>query len=280
MGRFRPDNNLLGFKAIQINGGEFLMDKDSETSQDGVCVVTLSSWHDFHEKVRSIKSRRGYVWRGQRKDEDNGWFLISSFDREVQTKNKNDRTEKLKLHLKNFKEEMNKSYPNVLPQDEVDIWALGQHYGLQTPLLDWTLSPYIAAYFAFIEGTEANDLNDRYRYVYALNRSLERLISKEKKANQVLSSGRSIPFVDKLPYLNPRFVAQKGILTKAFQGNSIKAYVQSFSRKRPSEVVIVKLKIPTKDREKCLQDLHLMGIDHTSLLLDLRDVTDRCNRKL
>ena len=270
----------IGRHGYSNKWSEFLMDKDSDTSKNGVCVVTFSSWQDFHEKVRSIKSRRGYVWRGQRKDEDNGWFLRSSFDREVQTNSKHDRTEKLKLHLNNFKEEMNKFYPNVLPQDDVNIWALGQHYGLQTPPLDWSLSPYIAAYFAFIEGTAANDLNNHYRYVYVLTRLLERLISKEKKANQVLSSGRSVPFVDKLPYPNPRFVAQKGIFTKAFQGNHIERYVQSFSRKRPGEVVIVKLKIPTKDRETCLQELHLMGINHTSLLLDLRDVTDRCNGKL
>jgi len=248
--------------------------------EEGVRIVTLSSWQEFHQKVRSLKSKRGYVWRGQKKDENSGWSLHSSFDRKVQIKDQRDRAKKLKHHLDNFKEAMNKSYPNVLPQDDVDVWALGQHYGLKTPLLDWTLSPYIAAYFAFIEGIDQNDRNDCYRYVYALNRSLERLMSKRKKASQILSSDRSVPFIDQLPYPNPRFTAQKGIFTKAFHGNDIGKYVQNFSRKRPSEVVIVKFRIPTKDREECLRDLHLRNIDHTSLLLDLRDVVDCCNSKL
>jgi hypothetical protein len=264
-----------------MSGAEFTMNENNDDIlKDGVRIVTLSSWQEFHQKVHSLKSKRGYVWRGQKKDEDNGWFLQSSFDRKVQTKDQHDRAKKLKLHLDNFKEAMNKSYPNVLPQDDVDIWALGQHYGLKTPLLDWTLSPYIAAYFAFNDGIDTNDRNDRYRYVYALNRSLERLMSKRKKASEILTSDRSVPFIDKLPYPNPRFTAQKGIFAKAFQGNDIGKYVQSFSRKRPSEVVIVKFRIPTKDREKCLCELHLMNIDHTSLLLDLRDVVDRCNSKL
>lgn len=248
--------------------------------KDGVRIVTLSAWQEFHQKACSLKSKRGYVWRGQKKDENSGWSLQSSFDRKVQIKDQRDRAKKLKHHLDNFKEAMNKSYPNVLPPDDVDVWALGQHYGLKTPLLDWTLSPYIAAYFAFIEGIDQNDRNDCYRYVYALNRSLERLISKRKKASQILSSDRSVPFIDQLPYPNPRFTAQQGIFTKAFQGNDIRKYVQSFSGKRPSEVVIVKFRIPTKDREECLRDLHLRNIDHTSLLLDLRDVVYCCNSKL
>ena len=252
-------------------------ENNDDIFKDGVRVVTLSSWQEFSQKVFSLKSKRGYVWRGQKKDEDNGWFLQSLFDRKVQTKDQHDRVQKLKLHLDNFKQEMNKSYPNVLPQDDVDIWALGQHYGLKTPLLDWTLSPYIAAYFAFNEGNDANARNDLYRYVYALNRSLERHMSKLTKAGEILSSDRSVLFIDKLPYPNPRFTAQNGILTKAFHGNDIGQYVQSFSRKKPSEVVIAKFRIPTKDREKCLSELHLMNIDHTRLLLDLRDVVDRCN---
>lgn len=257
------------------------MNEDNEDIlKNGVRVITLSSWEEFHQNVRSLKSKRGYVWRGQKKDEHKGWFLQSSFDRKVQTNGQQDRSKKLKLHLDNYKKEMNKSYPNVLPKDDIDIWAIGQHYGLMTPLLDWTLSPYIAAYFAFNEENNANDQNDRYRYVYALNRSIERLMLKQKKVSKVLSSDRSVPFIDRLPYPNPRFTAQKGIFTKAFHGNDIWKYVQSFSKKRPSEITIVKFRIPVEDREKCLHDLHLMNIDHTSLLLDIRDVVDRCNSKL
>lgn len=272
---------MLGVTAVITSGTEFPMDENSDNIfKEGVRIVTLSAWDEFHQKILGLKSRRGFVWRGQKKDEDNDWFLHASFDRKVKSKNQHDRVEKLKRHLNKFKSEMNKSYPNVLPQDEVEIWALGQHYGLKTPLLDWTLSPYIAAYFAFIEWNDPNDRNDRYRYVYALNRSLERLLSKRKKASEILSKERSVIFIDKLPYPNPRFTAQEGILTKAFHGNDIVKYVKFFSKKRPDEEVIVKFRIPTKDRKKCLHALHLMNINHMSLMLDLRSVVDYCNSKL
>lgn len=250
---------------------------DNIVSKDGMHIITLSSWQEFHQEVNSLKSKRGYVWRGQKRDETSGWSLQPSFDRKVQSKSRTDRSKKLKRHLKTFKEAMNKFYPGILPRDDIDIWALGQHYGLKTPLLDWTLSPYIAAYFAFSEGVDQNEKQDNFRYVFALSRSIERLISKQKKASQVLSSARSVPFVDRLPYLNPRFTAQKGIFTIAFKGNDVQEYARTFSRQRPGEVVILKFRIPTRDREKCLSDLRLMNIDHTSLLLDLRPVVDHCN---
>lgn len=274
--------NLSGITAVLIRGTKLTMDKNTNDNnlKDGILTETLSSWQEFHQKACSFKSKRGYVWRGQKRDENGGWSLESSFDREVQIKDQSYRDNKLKHHLDNFKEAMNKSFPNVLPRDDVAVWALGQHYGLKTPLLDWTLSPYIAAYFAFVEVIDKNDRNDCYRYVYALNRSLERLMSKLKNPSQLLSSDRSVPFIDQLPYPSPRFTAQQGIFTKAFHGNDIQKYVQIFTRKRPGEVLIVKFKIPTKDREECLRNLHLMNIDHTSLLLDLRKVVDYCNSKL
>jgi hypothetical protein len=63
------------------------------------------------------------------------------------------------------------------------LWALGQHYGLASPLLDWTESPFVAAYFAFIDtGERQTD----FRAVYCLHRP-----SVEKKAKQLLAEKRS-----------------------------------------------------------------------------------------
>lgn len=115
--------------------------------------LALESWDQFKKDLipylfDGAPFRSGqYLFRGCG---DAEWQLISSFDRRFGFL-PSDRRLALWTHLlAAFKEGCagHGVAPDVLADDRA-LLAFGQHHGLPTRLLDWSLSPYVAAFFAF-----------------------------------------------------------------------------------------------------------------------------------
>lgn len=264
---------------------------NKQSYEKGVLTLNLNSWSDFHDVVSVFKNNLNYIWRGQRcyseeikKSEDREkWKLRSTFDRKFS--NESNRGESLDRILNTFKKRL-KELPNAYNIDfskNYEIWAIGQHYGLNTPLLDWTESPYIATYFAFykIRGT-------KHRVVYALNRVIKRLILKEKdpKTEEVLSKQRKIEFDFDKSHFDPkhhqRLINQKGAFTKAFSGDDIKSIVKEFWEKDNREkknyttkAIFVEIIISDKFQDECLAALKAMNITHGTLFPDYAGAVNR-----
>ncbi len=252
--------------------------------EKGVLTLRLSLWDEFKDVMKKFDEKTDYIWRGQRcycKE----WKLKSSFDRKLsELPNDNERGKKLQEILNEFKrglKDLTDTKSNDFTDDE--IWAIGQHYGLPTPLLDWTECPYISAYMAFYKKNRNKQTENRV--IYALNRALKLYLLKIKdsKSKKVLSRERFVEFPDLLNNLdemqNERLKKQKGKFTKALNGDDIKLNVERFLEKNKynHEIFLVEILIPNVERDRCLEFLESgKGITHGKLFPDYAGVVEIC----
>jgi len=118
--------------------------------------IHIHNWSDFESKIGNLK-RREWLFRGQSRA---SWHLDTSYSRlfrDIQpiienakgSERKFAEAEHERLLVRAFQKNANLYLP-FLPERKktLDWLAIMQHYGTPTRLLDVTLSPYIALYFA------------------------------------------------------------------------------------------------------------------------------------
>lgn len=116
-----------------------------------------NTWKEFREYIDSTFIHfTDYIFRGHRQDDQ---LLESTIDRlfkKINMKPPYDVNKMVISHLEKFKRAIrSRRGTNPSPLDNDQIWALGQHFGLATPLLDWTSSPYVGMFFAFNESEKS-----------------------------------------------------------------------------------------------------------------------------
>jgi hypothetical protein len=120
----------------------------------------VATWTDFTGSLEAVldsyRNPPTYIFRGQA---DAKWDLKPSLLRRLE--HIESRKEQLKIEAWLTEEFLSQAalFPEtsavweqlIQSQRSVERWAYMQHHGCVTRLLDWTASPYIAAYFAVAE---------------------------------------------------------------------------------------------------------------------------------
>jgi len=242
--------------------------------EDGVYEVELFSWKYFHDFVyQEMLERKTYIWRGQRCDT---WKLFSTLDRALASRTSRKLRDK---HLEQFKFAVRGRRGANPPNDlsENDWWALGQHYGLATPLLDWTTSPFTAAYFAFAQKKAPQTSR---RAIWAFSTFSSRKKSEELRlAHLETDHPPYVEFVRPMSDENSRLVNQGGLFTRSPDGLSLDDWVRH-NFKGEKRAILLKITVPNSDRDDCLRSLNRMNINHLSLFPDLYGAATFCNLNL
>jgi len=208
-----------------------------------------------------------YLFRGQM---DAAWGLGTSFDRAVPDAI-SDRNKEF-IRWRRFFRYLHRHLGNSLDDlDEFEIDALSQHYGAPTRLLDWSLSPYIAAFFAYFDSLRFRQKETREIAIWALHVPLFRA-----------NAGNAFQIRAAVGRRNFRIRNQLGkFLINNSSFPSLDAYVEHCGT--PLAASLAKFVIPASQRVGALNDLLLMGIspvdiypDHegVAMYIKLRQVLD------
>jgi Domain of unknown function (DUF3387)./FRG domain. len=257
---------------------EFAITNDEVSGR--VPVTKVASWRALSgilEEEFFNRRDEELIYRGQRRYE---WPLSPSLGREdarrIVTR------DVAEVQLEHFRKAVRgrlEDHALVEVEEEYELWAVGQHYGLETPLLDWSYSPYVALFFAFEREDRSPEASNPYRAIFLLNKTH---VEAEDRCP-------GVSILEPRKDDHGRLVNQAGLFTYSNYGETLEAsLINSLTEEVLGDFLegeeastlaryICKIYIPNEDRVSCLRHLRLMNVHHASLFPDLIGAAQYCN---
>ncbi len=228
--------------------------------------IRVRSWTHYVDTVNSDEYRR-WAFRGQA---DRAWPGTSSLWRHLTRvgvkPNWWERQER--RSVEEFQEKAHHYLRHVPPSGDMLRWlALMQHHGAPTRLIDFTWSPYVAAFFA-LEGATGDAavwaVNGAYlRYDESHDRTPPDPRQPNAFAEHYFPGQGDFVWVGEPLELNERLIAQSG--TFAIASNVDDPLEDVLCTYPEPEWVVAQIVIPRRLRDEALQDLRRMNITHATL---------------
>lgn len=225
--------------------------------------LEISSWNEFEEVVFSygihIDNSSYWFCRGQTNKE---WGLLPSISRIFETENEKKHIYDLEVRAVHDFKENSAYYTNDYARKSysyMEWWPLMQHYSCPTRLIDWSLSPYIALYFAVSGQSEIDGAlwlcNSQVLEEMAINKSGN---YKDEKFSFATAPKAVYPLRSIVNF--ERLAAQQGVFTFATNPIDDQAEVISEVFDRFATNYFIKINIPSHLKYKFLLGLRAMDV--------------------
>lgn len=237
-------------------------------SRGGVAdVYQCASWDDFKQWAGRVRASGAVAFRGHG---SHTFKLETSLYRAGRTQLGRYCADTLPRFHSHVEAVTNRRLNSADSSDYSTLLGLAQHHGLPTPLLDWTDSPYIAAFFAFSDALEnrSSRPNATRVRVYGLTRAFVEQFSPPIVTIPFLQP--YVSFLQVSPRDNPRLYAQQGRFLVSNVGN-IEQFICNMEGHFQTRFLMA-AEVPVSFASEALEDLAFMGLTAASLFPGLDGV--------
>ena len=216
-------------------------------------IPDVTDWESYKGYVSKLEGRK-FLFRGQSMP----WRLRTKFHRTGRADLGRFLTEDIQTLHKHLSARTRHIFNLGVGDENGAFFNLVQHHGYPTPLLDWTYSPYVAAFFAYreisnLKASEASD--DKKVRIIIFDQQQWR-----KDFVQTMLLNVAFPYFSIMEFIaidNERMIPQQAA-SSVTNIDDIESYISSKENAEKKYLRVIDL--PVKERSKVMRELSFMGI--------------------
>ncbi len=231
-------------------------------------VSNVKSWNEYKSIVSNLLGRKN-IFRGQKPLK-----LRTAFHRRHRYNVTRFLNEDIPLLYQRLSARTSHVFNLDIPRENGAFLNLAQHHGYPTPLLDWTYSPYVAAFFAF-RGVPKSIKSDDVVRILIFDQ--EKWISHWQQFFFLTPAKLHLSILEFLAIENERLIPQQSVTTLT-NIDDVEAYIQIKEAEMNCKYLNA-IDISTSERDTVMKELSFMGITAGSMFPGLDGICEELREK-